>query len=216
MTLYINQGNADPTGWDAMMTSNLGAAAQWGNPYMEWLLTGDIATYGLGPGADGAFAFNLYEGVPEQYFGGELATGWTVQLTPVLTYTWTIRQGVMFTGNSNIGMAPRALTAADVVYSEQRAMSRPGFAAAFSWLSSTQATGNYTVVWTCSSFYTNWTWRLGGTALGQILQAGLSPEVFKVIDQVAGFFSGVGGRYHQRFQFHFQQFLLPLVFPIRE
>jgi len=168
MTLYINQGNADPTGWDAMMTSNLGAAAQWGNPYMEWLLTGDIATYGLGPGADGAFAFNLYEGVPEQYFGGELATGWTVQLTPVLTYTWTIRQGVMFTGNSNIGMAPRAVTAADVVYSEQRAMSRPGFAAAFSWLSSTQATGTYTVVWTCASFYTNWTWRLGGTALGQI------------------------------------------------
>ena len=74
----------------------------------------------------------------------------------------------MFTGNTNIGMAPRALTAADVVYSEQRAMSRPGFAAAFSWLTSTQATGNYTVVWTCSSFYTNWAWRLGGTALGQI------------------------------------------------
>ena len=86
--------------------------------------------HGLGPGADGSFAFNLYEGVPETKFGGVVASGWTVQLTPVLTYTWTIRQGIMFTGNTNIGMAPRALTAADVVYSEQRAMSRSGFAAA--------------------------------------------------------------------------------------
>jgi len=151
-----------------MYTSDLGSGARWGNPYMEWLLTGDIAKYGLGPGADGSFAFNLYEGVPEFKYGGVVASSWTVQLTPVLTYTWTIRQGIMFTGNTNIGMAPRALTAADVVYSEQRAMSRSGFAAAFSWLSSTQATGTYTVVWTCASFYTNWAWRLGGTALGQI------------------------------------------------
>ena len=67
-----------------MITSDLGSGARWGNPYMEWLLTGDIAKYGLGPGANGAFAFNLYEGVPEQYFGGEVASGWTVQLTPGL------------------------------------------------------------------------------------------------------------------------------------
>jgi len=168
LTLFISSGNQDPTGWDHMYTSDLGSGARWGNPYMEWLLTGDIAKYGLGPGADGSFAFNLYEGVPEFKYGGVVASSWTVQLTPVLTYTWTIRQGIMFTGNTNIGMAPRALTAADVVYSEQRAMSRSGFAAAFSWLSSTQATGTYTVVWTCASFYTNWAWRLGGTALGQI------------------------------------------------
>jgi ABC-type transport system substrate-binding protein len=82
---------------------------------MEWLLTGDITKYGLGPGGTSAFAFNLYEGVPEQYFGGELATKWEIQLTPVLTYTWTLRQGVMFTGNTNIGMAPREMTSADVV-----------------------------------------------------------------------------------------------------
>jgi peptide/nickel transport system substrate-binding protein len=168
LTLFISSGNQDPTGWDHMYTSDLGSGARWGNPYMDWLLTGDIAKYGLGPGADGSFAFNLYEGVPEFKYGGVVASSWTVQLTPVLTYTWTIRQGIMFTGNTNIGMAPRALTAADVVYSEQRAMSRSGFAAAFSWLSSTQATGTYTVVWTCASFYTNWAWRLGGTALGQI------------------------------------------------
>lgn len=168
LTLFVNEGYADPTGWDAMMTSNLGGAAEWCNPYMEWLLTGDIATYGLGPGANGAFAFNLYEGVPEQYFGGELATGWTIQTSPVLTYTWSIRQGVMFTGNTKIGMAPRELTAADVVYSEQRAISRPGFATAFDWLTSVQATGQFTVVWTCSSFYSNWAWRFGGTALGTI------------------------------------------------
>ena len=151
-----------------MNTSDLGSGARWGNPYMEWLLTGDITKYGLGPGGTSAFAFNLYEGVPEQYFGGELATKWEIQLTPVLTYTWTLRQGVMFTGNTNIGMAPREMTSADDVYSEQRAMARSGFAAAFSWLKSTVATDKYTVVWTCNNFYTNWAWRLGGTALGQI------------------------------------------------
>ena len=65
LTLFISSGNQDPTGWDHMMTSDLGSGARWGNPYMEWLLTGDIAKYGLGPGANGAFAFNLYEGVPD-------------------------------------------------------------------------------------------------------------------------------------------------------
>ena len=173
LTLFPNQGYQAPTGWDAMMTSNLSGAAEWCNPYEEWLLNGDIADYGLGPGATGAFAFNLYEGTPVQYFGGVLATSWTINAGPPLTYTWTIRQGVYFTGNSNIGFASREMTAADVVFSEQRAMSRPGFAATFSWLASTQATGQFTVIWTCASFYANWAWRLGGTVLGTIW----APEV---------------------------------------
>ena len=73
LTLFISSGNQDPTGWDHMYTSDLGSGARWGNPYMEWLLTGDIAKYGLGPGADGSFAFNLYEGVPEFKYGGVVA-----------------------------------------------------------------------------------------------------------------------------------------------
>ena len=173
LTLFVNEGAYSPTGWDAMMTSALGDAAEWANPYMEWLLNGDIADYGLGPGATGAFAFDLYEATPVQYFGGVLATSWTINAGPPLTYTWNIRQGVYFTGNSNIGFASREMTAADVVYSEQRAMTRPGFAASFTWLSSTVATGPFTVVWTCSTFYANWAWRMGGTVLGTIW----APEV---------------------------------------
>ena len=157
--------NADPTGWDHQMAIALGQASVWGNPYMEKLLVGDIDKYG--PRGNNTFAFNLWENVPEQYWGGLLATGWEIQASP-LTYTYHLRQGVMFTGNQKIGMAPREMTSADVVYSENRAINRPGMSAAFTWITSITAPDKYTVVWNCNSFYANWAWRFGGTALGQI------------------------------------------------
>ena len=69
--------NADPTGWDHQMAIALGQASVWGNPYMEKLLVGDIDKYG--PRGNNTFAFNLWENVPEQYWGGLLATGWEIQ-----------------------------------------------------------------------------------------------------------------------------------------
>jgi peptide/nickel transport system substrate-binding protein len=144
----------------------LGGGAQWGNPYMEWLLTGDVEKYG--PSGTNAFAFNLYEGVPEQYFGGELASSWEIQAGPPITFIWHLRHNIMFTGNTAIGMAPRELTAKDVVFSENRAVARPGFAGAFAWWGTCSVVDNYTVKWVTSGYNTNWSWRMGGTALGQI------------------------------------------------
>ena len=74
--------NADPTGWDHMWAIALGQGSVWGNPYLEKLLIGDIDTYG--PRGNNAFAFNLWEMVPEQYWTGLLATSWEITSTPTL------------------------------------------------------------------------------------------------------------------------------------
>ena len=167
LNLYTVKSDHNPSGWDIPMTSDLGAAAVWANPVLEWLTVGDIEKYG----AEGSkeYPFNTYEVVPEQYLGGELATSWEVASNP-LRYIFHLRKGVMFTGNAKIGMAPRELTADDVVASEKRSISRPGFAGSFTWLKSITATDRYTVTWELNSFFANWPWRIGcGTALGAVM-----------------------------------------------
>jgi peptide/nickel transport system substrate-binding protein len=133
---------------------------------MEKLLVGDIEKYG--PRGNKTFAFDLWEQIPEQYYGGLLAESWEIQTTPTVQFTFHLRKGVMFTGNQKIGFASRELTATDVVYSEERAKSRPGFAAGLAYLKSETAVDKYTVVWVMDPFNATWAWRFNGTALGQI------------------------------------------------
>jgi peptide/nickel transport system substrate-binding protein len=157
--------NADPTGWDHIMTPGLGQGSVWGNPYLEKLIVGDIETYG--PRGSNVYAFNLFEQIPEQYYGPLLATSWEIQTTPTVVFTWHLRKGVMWQGNQKIGMAPRELTSDDVVYSELRSKTRPGFTAQTGWLFPS-VIDKYTVRWDISSWQSNWAWRWNGTALGQI------------------------------------------------
>jgi peptide/nickel transport system substrate-binding protein len=166
LNVFTAQAATNPTGWDHPMASNMAGGAIWGNPYLEMLVTGDVEKYG--PNGTNQFAFNLYEGVPESYLGGGLASSWEINVGPPLTYTWHLRKGVMWTGNTNIGMASRELTADDVVFSEKRAKARPGFESSMAWLANVSAPDKYTVVWECSSFYNRWAWRMGGTVIGQI------------------------------------------------
>ena len=42
-----------------------------------------------------------------------------------MTITFNIRHGIMWAGNTTIGMAPRELTADDVVYTFKRAFASP-------------------------------------------------------------------------------------------
>jgi len=70
------------------MAINLGQASVWGNPYMEKLLVGDIEKYG--PRGNNSFGFNLWENVPEQYWGGLLATSWEITASPI-TFTFHLR-----------------------------------------------------------------------------------------------------------------------------
>jgi peptide/nickel transport system substrate-binding protein len=166
LTMYTRYSDHNPSGWDAPMTVDLSAAAIWANPFEEWLTRGDINTYG--PRGNKQYGFNTWEIVPEQFLTGELATAWEIA-PDGSNITFHIRQGVMWTGNKNIGMAARELVAADVASAEQRNITRPGFGPSFSWLKSIAATDKYTVVWTLNSYFANWPWRFGCcTAMGVI------------------------------------------------
>jgi ABC-type transport system substrate-binding protein len=158
LTVNTEWGNQAPSGFDDM-TQTIWSATVWDNPFTEWLVKGDINTYG--PRGTNAFAFQTFENVPEQYLTGELATAWTISTQP-LQMTFTLRQGVMFTGNTTIGMAPRELTSADVVYSINRTMNTSGPASYLSFIQSVTAPDTYTVVMTLSSYTANWDFLVGG------------------------------------------------------
>ncbi|MGD1040298.1 MAG: ABC transporter substrate-binding protein [Dehalococcoidales bacterium] len=163
LTVYTNWGNSSPTGFDDL-TSGLPQATVWDNPFTEMLVRGDINTYG--PRGTNAFAFNIYENVPEQFLGGELATAWTINTTgntsTPYTMTFTLRQGVMFTGNTKIGMAPRQFTSADVVYSINRTKATPGPASFLNFVNNVAAPSTFTVVFTLNSYAANWDFLFGG------------------------------------------------------
>ena len=163
LTVYTNWGNASGTGFDDL-TSGLPMATVWDNPFTEMLVRGDINKYG--PRGTNAFAFNIYENVPEQYLGGELSTSWTINATgntaTPYTMTFSLRHGVMFTGNVKIGMASREFTSADVVYSINRTKATPGPNSFLNFVNNVAAPDKYTVVFTLNSYAANWDFLFGG------------------------------------------------------
>ena len=163
LTVYTNWGNASGTGFDDL-TSGLPMATVWDNPFTEMLVRGDINKYG--PRGTNAFAFGIYENVPEQYLGGELSTDWTINTTGVTatpyTMTFHLRKGVMFTGNVKIAMAPREFTSADVVYSINRTKATPGPSSFLNFVNNVAAPDKYTVVFTLNSYAANWDFLFGG------------------------------------------------------
>jgi len=85
----------------------------WVAPYMESLITGDVVKYG--PRGTNEYAFELTEQVPEKFLRGQLAKSWEVTSDP-LGVIFHLRQGIMWTGNANIGMEPREFTADDAAF----------------------------------------------------------------------------------------------------
>jgi peptide/nickel transport system substrate-binding protein len=88
------------------------AATQAIMPWIAMLLTGDIDKYG--PRGNNAFTFQLNQFVPNDFMKGDVAQSWELTATQLIFH---IRQGVMWTGNHNIGMAAREFTANDAVIS---------------------------------------------------------------------------------------------------
>jgi peptide/nickel transport system substrate-binding protein len=158
LTVNTEWGSQAPSGFDDM-TQTIWSASVWDNPFTEWLCKGDINTFG--PRGTNAFSFQTYENVPEQYLTGELAKSWTISTSP-LQITFTLRQGIMFTGNTKIGMAARELTSADVVYSIKRTMATNGPASYVSFIKDATAPDRYTVVYTLNSYTANWDFLVGG------------------------------------------------------
>ena len=84
MTVITDQATSDPPSFDLDLTPRGSATTVWDNPYLEWMGVGDIDTYG--PRGTDAFNFQLTTTVPDQYLTGELATGWTFNVNPLLRH----------------------------------------------------------------------------------------------------------------------------------
>jgi peptide/nickel transport system substrate-binding protein len=163
LTVMTQWGFQDPSGFDDL-TQRIWSGSVWINPFTEWLCRGDITTYG--PRGNNAYGFQTWEAIPEQYLTGELATKWEITAT---TMTFTLRQGVMFTGNTKIGMAARELTSADVVYSLKRTMATSGPGSYLKMINDVTAPDKYTVVASLKTYEANWFFIFGGgMAMGAI------------------------------------------------
>jgi peptide/nickel transport system substrate-binding protein len=149
----------------------------WTGPYAERLLTGDVEKYGFGPGGTGEFDFNAARSVPEEFLGGELAESWEITADP-LGVTFTIRQGVMWTGNPNIGMEPREFTAHDAETSLNYLIGNPSYEAWFPWIDSLTAIDKYTLRLEMKEYSASWAW---GVGFG-ILTGMLAPETIASSD----------------------------------
>jgi peptide/nickel transport system substrate-binding protein len=165
ITVWTWLSTEPPSGFDSL-TTRIWSGSVWINPFTEWLCRGDIEKFG--PGGSNAFGFNTFENIPEQYLTGELATSWEWQSSP-LTLTFHLRQGVMFTGNKNINMAARELTADDVVYSLMRTKNTAGPGSYLKMIDSVTATDKYTAVVHLNAYDANWFFIFGGgMAMGAI------------------------------------------------
>ena len=169
LTYMNNFASKGPVSFDAQYSNDFGATSVWVNPYLEWLTCGDIEKYG--PRGNNTFAFQLEETTPEEYLGGVIAESWEINFNQ---FTFHLRHGIMFTGNSNIGMAARELTADDVVFNLNRSKNRPFWGGIFmgfvnSDANAISATDRYTVVIQCK-FDGNWPFFFGsGFAWGAIM-----------------------------------------------
>ena len=142
LTMYPFQGtDVNITNW-ACLTSGGQYCTNFIMPYLcEGLLVGDFEKYG--PRGTNEFGFQVNQYIPNAYLTGDLAETWELTTS---TLTFNMRHGVMWAGNTNIGMAKRELTADDVVIMLNYAMGLTKQWGMFSWIDSLEATDKYTVL----------------------------------------------------------------------
>jgi ABC-type transport system substrate-binding protein len=159
LTVATDWMNEDPGGFDAGLTPKPWSTAVWDSPFLCWMMIGDVEKYG--PRGSNAFPFQTTEMVPEQYLMGPVGQSWEIQTAPSVTFTFHIRQGIMWAGNSLLGMAPRELTSDDVVYSMKRSEIGTMVEGNYKFITDRIAVDRYTVKLVCSSFDANWAYYLG-------------------------------------------------------
>ena len=146
-------------GFDPQLNQLPWIGSIWVTPFTDWLATGDIEKYG--PRGNNTFAFQINENVPEQYLGGQVLTGWTINLnSKPITITLNVRHGIMWSGNTLDGMKPRELTADDVAYTMKRAFTAPTVAGTYTFVTSVTTPDMYTVVLGLSQFDSIWAFDL--------------------------------------------------------
>jgi len=147
--------SSPPTSWDSSTTN--ANTDYWTDPFAEFLLAGNIE--GVGPRGTNQFSFQVQETIPESFLTGELATSYE-QPDP-LTIIFHLRKGVMWTGNTNIGMAPREFTATDAAFSLNRYWKSQNGGANLFFLSSITAQDQYTLVIKFNTYSPMWFYLLG-------------------------------------------------------
>ena len=149
------RGNyGDPPSWDTC--DGMWFSTMWVQPHLETLLVGDLDKYG--PRGTGEYPFQLHWYVPQEFIKGMLCESWEVTPDKIVFH---IRKKVNWTGNANIGMEPRELTADDVAFSLNRFYDSPtGGPSILSNVESIYAEGDTVVVET-SGFNANWVNFLG-------------------------------------------------------
>jgi peptide/nickel transport system substrate-binding protein len=156
----------DPTDWDMLTTNNGAVTSVYIQPYLEPYFCGNIDGDGPGPGGSDETAFELPQYVPSQYLTGNIAQSWSFQENP-LSLTITLKQGIMWTGNTNIGMAPRELIASDCVFATNTQITSPAMSPYFTWIKDCVDVDQYTFKYDFASYNANWQFFLlygGGTA----------------------------------------------------
>jgi len=155
MTIVNEVGTNDPTNWDDGTTTTGSVTSVYINPYLEPFFAGDINTFGpRGNDEDGSFTLPTY--IPTQYLTGNIAQSWSFQENP-LSLTITLKPGIMWTGNPNIGMAARELTATDCAAAETRQYTAPGNVGFFgTWIKDCVAVDKYTFRYDFSVYDGDW------------------------------------------------------------
>ena len=113
LTVGGRWSTTEPPGWFVQEAPSV-AALFYINPYQEFLITGDVLN--KGPRGTNEGSYGVYQAeLPENLLIGNLAESWEATTDP-LGVKLKVRPGVMWTGNDNIGMAPREYTAEDMAY----------------------------------------------------------------------------------------------------
>jgi len=166
LTMLNDVGNEDPTDWDMLTTNNGSVTSVYIQPYLEPYFCGDINKFGPQPGGSDVTDFTLPQYIPDQYLTGNIAQSWTFQENP-LSLTIVLKQGIMWAGNSNIGMAPRALTAQDCVFATNTQITSASMAPYFTWIKDCVAVDATTFKYDFATYESDWEFFLlygGGTA----------------------------------------------------
>ena len=153
MTMLNDVGAQDPSSWDPHLSQTGNVTSIYINPYLDWYFYGDIDKFG--PRGNNQSLFQLPQYIPDQYLTGGIAQSWVFNTSP-LSLTVTLKQGIMWTGNSHISMAPRELTSADCAFSGTRQITAPAVAFVFTWIKDCVAVDKYTFRWDFNTFYANW------------------------------------------------------------
>jgi peptide/nickel transport system substrate-binding protein len=160
LTYMTERSRDQPPGWDVEEAASA-TAMLYVNPYEEYLMIADVLKFG--PRGTNEFPFSMMEEeVPERYLTGSLAESWEITKDPV-GVKFHIRKGVMWTGNKNIGMAPREFTAEDAAFALNRYRDgkQAGKIKHFIDSGAFKAVDKYTLQATFKTFNAAWAWIIG-------------------------------------------------------